>query len=69
MSIIKLEKRGGFMAKGVKAKVPPFMQGPSGNQIRRQNTRVKQKRKGQNNQPPRQLVFALPSGGGTRGNK
>ncbi|HNY74841.1 MAG TPA: hypothetical protein PK030_01615 [Bacilli bacterium] len=31
------------MAKGVKAKVPPFMQGPSGNQIRRQNTRVKQK--------------------------
>ncbi len=31
------------MAKGAKTKVPPFMQVPSGNQIRRQNTRVKQK--------------------------
>jgi len=31
------------MAKGKKANIPTFMQGPSGNQIRRQNIRVKQK--------------------------
>ncbi|MDY0345450.1 MAG: hypothetical protein WCX85_01135 [Bacilli bacterium] len=29
--------------KGGKAKVPEFMKGPSGKQIRRQNTKVKQK--------------------------
>lgn len=31
------------MAKDAKGKVPAFMQGPSSNQIRRQNLKVKQK--------------------------
>ncbi|MFA5422097.1 MAG: hypothetical protein WC344_04925 [Bacilli bacterium] len=31
------------MAKSGKDKIPTFMQGPSSNQIRRQNSRMKQK--------------------------
>ncbi|MFA7068738.1 MAG: hypothetical protein WC127_07200 [Acidaminococcaceae bacterium] len=31
------------MAKSGKEKIPTFMQGPSGNQLRRQNIKVKQK--------------------------
>lgn len=31
------------MAKDAKGKIPTFMQGPSNNQIRRQNLKVKQK--------------------------